>query len=314
MNSYTPLVFIVGPTCTGKSAFAYQLSDQHGFSVVNCDSVQIYKHIDIGSAKPSKQEMNQYKHYLYDFVDFPEEFTAGQYREKALSLIDSSAEPLIFVGGSGFYIMALENGMYEVEEVSKEIVDQLQVIIQTEGALGLYKRIEQQDPEFAKTISEQDSYRCKRALGLMMQLNMTMTMIKKQFSQQTEKLKLKNPIVKIGLDMDREVLRDLVRKRVESMLEQGLVDEVKRHIENGFINWAPLLSVGYKEVVESINHQWGRAQLEDEIVKNTMRLAKKQRTWFKRDKNIKWFDALEVKNNSQLPMNYVNDFLKSLEN
>lgn len=290
-NTYPPLYFVVGPTGTGKSEFALELAQSVKGEIVNADSIQMYQSTDIGSAKPTLEERALLPHHLYDFVPEGERFTAGRYFDVARKLIEDyrdKSTPLIFVGGSGFYLQALERGMYDVEEPSETIVEEIQSVQQQKGARGLHQRLAELDPEQAKILPEADEYRVIRALEMVLSKGKTMKEIQNEFEQQSNENKIPNPIVKIGLDRDRNELRKRVQLRMEKMITKGLVEEVKGLLDKGLEDWAPLKSVGYLETVQMIQNQLTPAEWKEKFVQNTMRFAKKQRTWFRRDSEIQW--------------------------
>ena len=307
----TPLVFIVGPTATGKSDLALSLAEKYECEILNADSVQAYKYLEIGVAKPTREERQRVKHHLMDVIEPPNVFTAGQYHEMATKVIEDAPvdRPLIVVGGSGFYVQALEKGMFDVEAVPEEIEAEIRDQLEDKGSDFMNQIVKQMDPEFAKTISDKDSYRISRALALMKAQNRTMTDIQDDFQKKQDDRALKNPKVKVGLKMDRDRLRERVRSRVEKMVEDGLVEEVMMMESLGLREWSPLKSVGYKEIWPHLDEGQSLDEVKDEIVKNTMRLAKRQMTWFKRDPQITWFES----DQNDQAMAYVEDQLKDLK-
>lgn len=284
------VVFVVGPTAAGKSYWALEQAKKYPDScIVNCDSVQIYKHLDIGSSKPSADELKIRPHYLYSEIDFPETVTAGQYERLFFNLLESIPEKKIFVvGGTGFYFQAIEKGMYPVSVIKDEVKTEFEQLVTNKGFDYLYQWIEKEDPEFAKKISVNDHYRIERSYQLMRSENKPMTQIQKEFSEAQRPFPY--PLTKIGITEDKETLRSMVSLRTKKMFQQGLVEEVKQLLEKGMGGWDPLSSVGYRETM-----QWLQAgmigslpSLETEICISTMQLIKKQKTWFQRDKNILW--------------------------
>ncbi len=284
------VVFVVGPTAAGKSHWALEQAKKYPDScIVNCDSVQIYKHLDIGSSKPSADELKIRPHYLYSEIAFPETVTAGQYERLFFNLLESIPEKEIFVvGGTGFYFQAIERGMYPVSVIKEEVKTEFEQLVADKGFEYLYQWIEKNDPEFARKISVNDHYRIERSYQLMRSEAKPMTQIQKEFSEAQRPFPY--PLTKIGITEEKEILRDMVSLRTKKMLQQGLVEEVKHLLEKGMGDWDPMSSVGYKETI-----QWLQApkvsdlfSLEAEICVSTMQLIKKQKTWFQRDKSIRW--------------------------
>lgn len=287
-----PVLFIVGATGTGKSRLALEIGRSHGLPVVNADSVQVYQKVNIGTAKATAEEQAQVPHYLLDEVPPPETFTAGDFRRRALEIIAKLVpqSPVLVVGGSGFYIQALQKGMYETSVVDEDILEQLQTEKDEKGLLALYEELQQRDPISAGKISDQDAYRVLRAVALIRSHGKTPSQIHEEFVRQKEQA-FPYPMATLGLKMNRDHLRLRVRQRTEEMLTQGLIEEVEALVAKGWGGWSPMQSVGYKETQAYLRGEFDRQQLVEEITKNTMRLAKRQGTWFRRDPAICWFDA-----------------------
>lgn len=266
-----------------------QEASKNNGAIVNADSIQFFKHLQIGAAKPTPQDMQKVPHFLYDIVAPNEEFTAGDYRRSALKVIEEqiASRPLYIVGGSGFYLQALEKGMYDVGPVPKNIQEQ---VAQFKAQGALYSELQARDPHSAARIGERDPYRLERALGLVLSEGRTLKEIEEQFKCQNETLGQQYKLEKVGVKCDREVLRKRIARRTEQMLEMGFIEEVESLLKIGYADTKPLCSVGYKEVVAFLNGCMRRADLLPTIVTSTMQLAKKQMTWFKRDHEIQWIN------------------------
>ena len=288
MNS---LNFIVGPTAVGKTELAFKIAKNLRSSLMNSDSIQAYKDLNIGSSKPDFSQHLDTTCFLFDILSAPEVWTAGQFRSKALKILDVEMpkNPMLIVGGSGFYIQALEKGMYDLKPVPAAIEKEIQALKQEKGLEFLYQELKKQDPKQAQNISPNDDYRIFRALCIMRTEGKTLSQIKKEFVPFSLPWKYQ----KIGLSISKEDLLIKVKKRTEKMIQQGLIEEVACLVQKGFEDWKPLQSVGYKEGLLYIKGQLSKEDLFSEIVKNTMLLAKKQKTWFQKDKSIKWFDFKE---------------------
>tara|TARA_B110001454_G_C12723278_1_gene436211 strand:- start:8778 stop:9692 length:915 start_codon:yes stop_codon:yes gene_type:complete len=295
-NSDKNVVFVVGPTAAGKSFWALEHAKKYPDScIVNCDSVQIYKHLDIGSSKPSPEDLRVRPHYLYSEIDYPETITAGQYERLFFNLLESIPEKKIFVvGGTGFYFQAIEKGMYPVSVIKDEVKKEFDQLVVLEGFEYLYRWIEKTDPEFAKKISVNDHYRIERSYQLMRSEGKPMTQIQKEFSDAQRAFPY--PLTKIGITADKDVLRDMVILRTKKMLQMGLVGEVKSLLAKGMVNWDPLSSVGYRETIHWLQSPNAESveSLEKDISISTMQLIKKQKTWFQRDKQIRWLKKDET--------------------
>jgi tRNA dimethylallyltransferase len=302
-------IFVVGPTAAGKSQLALSIAQKFGGSIINCDSIQFYNRLKIGSAGPSDEELKLAPHYLYGYVNPPQEVTAGQYLRDFHNLIETNKDlksPLIIVGGTGFYVQALEKGMYNVPQIKPELKQEIEDEIKEHGNEKAYKELTEFDPETKIHIN--DAYRIGRALEVKRAFNLKMSELKMQalLSDDAEtKFKLPFPFMKIGVDVDREVLKDNISKRTKKMLQAGFIDEVKALIDEGFADWAPMNSVGYSEIKELLAGRIAQADLEELINQSTRQLTKKQKTWFKRDPEIKWVqpDDIEI-------FHLIEDFLK----
>lgn len=287
------VVFVMGPTASGKSAMALEWAERFGGAIVNCDSIQVFKSLNVGSAKPSAEDFKRVPHFLFDYLDEGQEMTAGEYRRDFLDLMEriKSQFPVIFVvGGTGFYFQAIEKGMYSVGAVDEVIQKQVELELSTEaGALRLYQELQDRDPESALKISVRDHYRLGRAIEILRKHGRPVSEIKKEFEKNL--LPFPYPLLKIGIRATRQELEPRVQERVEHMLQQGLVHEVRNLLARGLGPWAPLKSVGYQETVCFLQDEIkSEEDLKALIIQNTLGLAKKQRTWFRRDPEIFWIE------------------------
>lgn len=295
------LLFVVGPTACGKSDFAVEYAEllerasQSGADIINCDSVQFFQGVDIGAAKPSSELLNRARHHLVGHVPLGGEYTAGDFRREALRVIETRVREgrLDFapVGGSGFYVQALEKGMYEVPSIDEAVRSQLEVDLREGGLGSLYEELKARDPGAVEKIHAADQYRIMRALEILRSApeGSTLTEIRTRFEARrpTPPFRVK----KIGLFRPRDILRKRVTERTKAMLKAGLLDEVEALRRQGLSQWAPMLSVGYREVQHYLDGTLAKEELESAIVTSTMQLAKRQMTWFKRDPEILWFDT-----------------------
>lgn len=292
------LIFIVGPTAAGKTQWAHIWASQAPSCILNSDSLQAYTDLNIGSAKPDFTKYPSITYHLFDIIKAPNLWTAGDFRKSALPILKTEIthKHIFIVGGSGFYIQALERGMYPVNPARQNTLNKFEQQLKTQGLAHLYQILQKQDPKTACLIHAKDQYRILRALSIMHDENRTLSTIKKQFKKQ----KLPYPYIKIGLHISKEDLIQRVRLRTQNMLKQGLLEEVEALLKQNLSAWQALNSVGYKEVVSCLKGDIKKTDLEDVIVTKTMALAKKQKTWFKKDKSILWFNynenALKVYN------------------
>lgn len=277
-------ILVIGPTATGKSEWALRQAIQYGGSIVNADSIQFYQGLEIGSAAPDEAQKKKVPHYLYSYLKYPAEMTAGQFLRDFYNLleIEKPRFPLFVVGGSGFYLQALEKGMYDLDPAPPELRERLEYRLKTEGARLLHQELLSADP--LSKIHINDHFRLIRALEILQSTGRAPS----QYKQQPAKNALPFPVLKIGFDFDKNTLLERVALRTEKMLAGGLIAEVEAALEIAPPTWAPLESVGYRETVEYIKSSQSQDWLRTEIIKNTMQLIKKQKTWFKRDNSVLW--------------------------
>ncbi len=275
------LIVLCGATATGKSRLAMQLAQHFNTVILSADSRQVYREFDIGTAKPTPPEQALIPHYLIDICDPTETLTVAEYQEKANHLISTLSEsPLLLVGGTGLYIKAITKGL-KIPRVPPH--PDLRSRLESLGQFQLYSCLEKVDPKAATKIHPNDQVRTLRALEVFYVTG-------KPMSEQQGENPPSYPIREIGLECSSEVLTQNIRKRTEKMVALGLVEEVKGLIQK--YGWSlPLLNtLGYQEIK---NYLGGKTDLEtakELIVLHTRQFAKRQRTWFKAQSEIKWFD------------------------
>lgn len=312
------LLFIVGPTASGKSDLAVEIAErlESGSSeIINCDSVQFFAGLEIGSAKPSPDLLRRAPHHLIGHVPVGGAFTAGDFRREAIQVIENrvtaGVSRFVGVGGSGFYIQALEKGMHDVPDVAEGIRASLETESEAEGGWEkLYRELSLRDPLAAQKINPADRYRILRALEILRSNpEGSLTEIREKFALE----QAPSPFVvrKIGVYWPRASLRERVTLRTREMLKAGLIEEVESLLGQlaklGLSDWTPMRSVGYRETCDFLAGRLPRAELENAIVTSTMQLAKRQMTWFKRDPLTRWFD---VENGRGEPLQYALELLQ----
>ncbi|MGE4133632.1 MAG: tRNA (adenosine(37)-N6)-dimethylallyltransferase MiaA [Bdellovibrionales bacterium] len=279
------VVFVLGPTASGKTALAMELAKKWNGAILNCDSLQIYQRLDVGSAKPSLAERESVPHLLFDIVPPGQVLTAGDYRRLALAALEESPCQLILaVGGSGFYVQALEKGLFAVPKASAKNERLVKEELEKWGAQKLWERLNREDPDSAARLNPNDSYRVGRALTVLLDTGHGMAWWKAQFKP----LPFPYPKLKIGLAPARADLEKRIHRRTADMLLAGLLEETRQLLEDGFEKWPPLQSVGYKECSDVLRGRMATHHLREQIELKTLQLAKKQKTWFARDHEIVW--------------------------
>lgn len=283
-------IFVLGTTASGKSDWALQMAEEVSGAILNCDSIQIYDRLKIGSAQPTDLEKAKVPHHLFAYVKPPDEVTAGQYRRAHLEVLNSLKAPAFVVGGTGFYFQALEKGMFGAPAADEKIQEAIELELrEPQGEDFLWNELNQMDPTSAAKIHKNDHYRLVRAVEVIRREGRPLSEIKKEFEAQSEPYPWQ--YLKFGVRWPKEKLELRVRERSQKMLELGLVDEVKDLLDQGLQSWAPLQAVGYREVLAMLEGNKNETWLKEEIVKNTMKLAKKQKTWFQRDPQIHWLEG-----------------------
>lgn len=278
------LVFLSGPTASGKSALAIQLALKFKGVIFNCDSIQVYNELNVGAAKPTKADFNQVPHYLFNIANAPTVMTAALYRQKVIEQLESipNEVPIFIVGGTGFYFLALEKGLYEIPKTPPELKQALVEEFNRNGRKTdlFWKEILVRDPEWAKKNHPNDEYRILRAMEILRNNDQNITQMKQKKLESTSNL---GKIIKLHLKIEPSLLEKRIRVRTQKMLKEGLLEETQKLIDQGLSEWMPLKSVGYFEVQQYLRHPTSVQDLEDQITIATRQLAKKQRTWFQRD-------------------------------
>jgi len=284
------VVVLSGPTGTGKTATGIKLAKQFDSVIISADSRQIYKEIPIGTAAPSKEELMQIPHYLIGTHSIFDYYNAYEFEQDALAIVESLFEKhnLIFmVGGSMMYIDAFCNGIDELPTVDPIIRDGLAEKYKNEGLEVLRRQLKQLDPVFYGQVDLKNPKRVIHAVEICLMTGQPYSSLRTK----PQKERTFN-IVKIGLEMKREILYEKINNRVLLMMQNGLEEEAKSLYEYKHLN--ALNTVGYKELFDYFDGKYSKEKAIELIQRNTRRYAKKQLTWFKRDKEIKWFNPDEI--------------------
>ncbi len=287
-----PIVYVIGgPTASGKSKLAVELAKKINGEIISADSMQIYKEMNIGTAKVNKEEMQGVQHYLVDFVSPDERYSVSNFKkdaEKAIEEILEKGKTPIVVGGTGLYIDSLIYGIeFQNEEVDLEYREKLNKIADEKGLESLYKKAQEIDPEAMKKISINDRKRIIRVLEIYHKTGKTKT----EQELQSRKNEVKYEYKVFAITMDREKLYERIEKRVDLMIEQGLIEEVKQILEKYHTFPTAMQGLGYKEVVEYLEGFCTKEEMIEKIKKETRHYAKRQLTWFRKNKEIIWLDG-----------------------
>ncbi|MCI9475510.1 tRNA (adenosine(37)-N6)-dimethylallyltransferase MiaA [Anaerovoracaceae bacterium 41-7] len=286
------IIVICGPTAVGKTKYAIETALHMDGEVVSCDSMQLYKYMDIGSAKPTAEERRRVKHYLVDEIEPTEAFSAARYQKLAKGAIEeifAKGKTPVIAGGTGLYLSALLYDMdFSAPPGDTAFRDSLYKEAETYGPAWLHKKLEEADPEAAKRIHPNNIKKVVRAIEA--------ASLGEKVKDFASDLKLTSDYSArlIGLARDRQQLYDRINQRVDLLMEQGLCDEVKGLMERGLTESdISMKGIGYKEIIGYLEGRYDLAEAVDLVKKNTRHYAKRQLTWFKRYKDMQWFNISE---------------------
>lgn len=303
------VIVIAGPTASGKTALSIELAKKINGEIISCDSMQIYKEMDIGTAKVTKEEMQGIKHYLIDIISPNERYTVSDFKKDACFAIEeilSKGKTPIIVGGTGLYANSLVYGIdYQDMEFDLEYRNELMEKAENPKELeDLYNQAKKIDPEALEKISSNDKKRIVRILEIYKATGKNKT--------ELEILSRKNGILydfkKFAINMERNLLYERINKRVDLMIEQGLLDEVK-HIYEKYDEYPTAMqALGYKEVVQYFENKISYDEMVDKIKQETRRYAKRQLTWFRKNNDYIWLDSNnDIQNNINIILEEINE-------
>ena len=294
------VIVICGPTASGKTALSIELAKKINGEIISSDSMQIYKDMDIGTAKPTKQEMQEIKHYLLNFVEPDQRYSVAQFKkdaEKAIEEILAKNKVPIIVGGTGLYVDSLIYGIeYQEIELDKKYREELEEKAQKEGLETLYEQAQKIDPQAMEKISANDKKRILRILEIYHSTGKTKT----EQEIESRKNEVKYDYKVFALNMEREKLYERINKRVDIMIEQGLIQEVENLCSKYTEFPTAMQGLGYKEVVEYLQGKISEQEMIEKIKMETRRYAKRQLTWFRKNKQTIWLDATKGKENVEI--------------
>ena len=290
------VIVIVGPTCSGKTYLAIKLAEILKTEIISADSRQIYKLLNVGTAKPSREELKKVKHHFIDLLNPEEEYNVSQFEKNAEEIIGKllvqNKIPIV-VGGSGLYIKALIDGIFDTADKDEEYREELLEKRKEFGNEFLYKKLKEVDPISAEKMLPQNWKRVIRALEV---FHLTGKPIWQHYESQfvSGGKKSKFNFLQFGLNWERETLYKNIDERVDRIIEAGLVEEVKNILFLGYSeNLNALNTVGYKEIISFLKNEITLEEAINLIKRNTRHYAKRQLTWFRKDKRISWFDVNE---------------------
>jgi tRNA dimethylallyltransferase len=284
MNKKT-LLCIVGPTGIGKTALSIAFAKAYQTSIISSDSRQFYKEMTIGTAVPEKEELEAAPHYFIQDRSIHEDYSVGDFERdvmKILPVLFENNDLVIMVGGSALYEKAVTYGLDDLPVVPTEIQEELKSALKINGLIWLQEELKKNDPAYFETVDIYNSHRLLRAIGIFRASGKKMNELRSGIAQSRN-----FKIIKIGLEADRDDLYDRINKRVDLMLVRGLEEEV--HLLNDHKTLNALQTVGYKEFFEYFTGAYDYNEAVRLIKRNTRRFAKRQLTWYRKDKNVTWF-------------------------
>lgn len=284
------IIVIVGPTASGKSKVALELAERFNGEIISADSMQVYRYMDIGTAKPSREDQERIRHHLIDIRDPDGGFDAAQFRDEASKaireIVDKGNLPIL-AGGTGLYIKALTEGIFDAPGADKEIREKLRKEAEEADLSSLYEKLRDVDPDAAEKIGPANTHRIIRALEIYYMTGHPISHYHKEHAFP------ERPYcsLKIGVYAERETLYKNIDYRVDSMIRAGLVDEVKRILEMGYgPDLKVMQAIGYSHICRYISGEYNLEDSINMIKRDTRHYAKRQMTWFRRDNEITWFD------------------------
>jgi tRNA dimethylallyltransferase len=302
----TKIITICGPTGIGKTGFAIALARELNTEIIGADSMQIYKYMDIGTAKPDERERRLAVHHLVDFLDPAENFDAKQFTALADQVICDLAKqgrvPVV-AGGTGLYIRALIHGLFRGKPACPATLDKLNQTLEERGGLALHAQLAQCDPEAAEKIHPNDGFRIVRALEVFLTTGVPISQCRQTHDFKSDRYQS----LTFGLHMDRKLLYDRINRRVDIMMDQGLLDEVKRLVSRGYsLDLKSMQSIGYRHMGMYLRGEVSYDEAVRLLKRDTRRYAKRQFTWFNKEKDLIWIDAGQV----EKAIETAKDFLK----
>ena len=283
------LISIVGPTGIGKTALSLKLAEHFKTEIISSDSRQFFKEMTIGTAVPSSEELSSVRHHFIQHISINDTYNVGRFEKEAIVKLEElfkTKDVIIMVGGSGLYSNAVVNGIDDFPDIPKTIREELNLRLKTEGIKVLQSQLKALDTISFNTIAIDNPQRLIRALEICIGTG-------KPYSSFLSKNRVTRPFktISIGVKAEREIIYERINRRVDIMVESGLVNEAKSLLPHKYLN--ALNTVGYKELFKYLEGEWTLEFAISEIKKNTRRFAKRQLTWYRKDESIMWFDYLE---------------------
>jgi len=305
------VIVIVGPTCSGKTKVSIDLATKLNTEIISADSRQIYKYLNIGTAKPSEKELKKIKHHFIDYLLPDQDYNVSKYEYDALEVIEklfSENKLPIVTGGSGLYVRALIDGIFDAVDTDEEFRKEFNAKREKFGNQYLYDELKKVDPYSASNMLPQNWKRVMRALEVYHLTGKPISEFQAEYKRNSN-----INFIQIGIEWPREILYSNINERVDKMINNGFLDEVKHILEMGYSkNINALNTVGYKELISYLENEISFERAIELIKRNTRRYAKRQFTWFRKDNRIKWIKVNSEERLEEIP-DYIINYISNLK-
>ncbi|WP_417912970.1 tRNA (adenosine(37)-N6)-dimethylallyltransferase MiaA [Candidatus Electronema sp. TJ] len=292
-----PVIVLVGPTAVGKTELSFRLAERFNCEIISMDSMQVYRGMNIGTAKPSLEERAQIPHHLIDIAEPDEQYDAARFFHDALAAIREIAacgKAVLLTGGTGLYLKALLEGLFDALPADKSVRRRLQTRLAEEGRAALHAELCRIDPAAGARIHANDTQRLLRGLEIFHSSGRTWTELIAEQQQAAPRGAVFSRVCQIGLRCPKEELHERIARRSRTMIEQGLVEETERLQQDGHGPELPSMqAIGYRHANRLLAGEWTQAEMLEQLILDTRRYAKRQMTWFSASKALRWFEREE---------------------
>jgi tRNA dimethylallyltransferase len=283
-----PILAVIGPTASGKSQLGVDLAKKLNGEIISSDSIQVYRHLNIGSAKPDPEMLAEVPHHLIDILNPDQSYNAGQFEQDAdeviQQLVEQKKRPIV-LGGTGLYLRSLIHGMIQIPDISLAIKQQVRVTLDTQGLPACYQQLNALDPESAQRLHPNDISRIIRALEVVLDTGESI----QQWQKKHQFAENRYPVFYVGIQWDRQVLYDRINQRVNLMMDDGLIEEVENLLKMGYSkDLFALKSIGYKQAFDFLSGDISKEEMIQDIQQKSRRYAKKQVTWWRSKSDVNW--------------------------
>ncbi len=298
MKSVTcPVIVLVGSTAAGKTELSFRLAEQFNCEIISMDSMQVYRGMDIGTAKPSREEQARIHHHLLDIADPDDQYDAARFVHDALAALETiaaSGKTALLTGGTGLYLKALFEGLFDALPADKAVRERLQARLTEEGRTALHAELCRIDPTAGARIHPNDSQRLLRGLEIFQASGRTWTELIEEQKRAGQGRAAFSRVFLAGLRCEKAELHARIARRSLAMLESGLIEEVERLQQMGYGPELPSMqAIGYRHVNRLLSGEWTQAEMLEQLILDTRRYAKRQMTWFAANKELRWFQRDE---------------------